>query len=266
MYKSQHVSSATHSGKLKSLQNAEHKLPFSLPNAHVDKYEERAFLRRELVKGFKVFASCGFDYGVTGHVTVRDPIEVDTFWVNPFGMAFDCITEDVLVRCDYEGNVIEGRLMVNRPAYVIHAEIHRARPDVIASAHAHSIYGKAFSTLGIPLDPLTPDGCAFFEDHGLYTDFGGVANEVEEGRRIAEALGKHKAAILQNHGLITVGKSVAEAIWWFVAMENCCQTQLIAMSAGVPKTISREEALRVREQTGGHFSGWFQCQPLWNSF
>lgn len=152
---------------------------------------------------------------------------------------------------------------VNRPAFVIHAEVHRARPDAVASAHAHSLHGKAFSTLGIPLDPLTPDARAFFEYHGLYAEFGGVANDVEEGRRIAESLGDHKAAILQNHGLITVGKSVAEAVWWFVSMDRACQAQLLAMAAGTPKPIDRESALEVREQTGGHFSGWFQAQPMW---
>src|SRR5690625_2202665 len=123
-------------------------------------------------------------------------------------MPFNHITADDLVRCDHDGNIIEGKYHVNRPAYVIHAEVHRARPETIASAHAHSLYGKAFSTLGIPLEPLTPDACTFFEDHGIYSDFGGVASEVEEGQRIAEALGAHKAAILQNHGLIPVGKSV----------------------------------------------------------
>lgn len=97
----------------------------------------------------------------------------------------------------------------------------------------------------------------------MYANFGGVANDVEEGERIAESLGNHKVAILQNHGVITVGKSVAEAVWWFVAMERSCQTQLLAMSAGTPHLIDRESALKVREQTGGHFSGWFQAQPLW---
>ncbi|WP_372507630.1 class II aldolase/adducin family protein [Rhodococcus erythropolis] len=105
--------------------------------------------------------------------------------------------------------------------------------------------------------------CAFFEDHGLYAEFGGVANDAEEGRRIAESLGDHKAVILQNHGLITVGKSVAEPVWWFVSMDRACQPQLLAMAAGTPKPIDRESALKVRRQTGGYFSGWFRAQPMW---
>lgn len=238
-------------------------IPFPLPPVFDSVEAERQFRKEQLAAGFRIFGRLGFAEGVTGHITVRDPGEPDTFWVNPFGMSFSQIKASDLVRCDHDGNVLEGRFHVNRPAFVIHAEVHRARPDAVASAHAHSLHGKAFSTLGIPLDPLTPDACAFFEDQGFYAAFGGVANDVEEGRRIAEAIGQHKAAILQNHGLITVGKSVAEAVWWFVTMERSCQAQLLAMAAGTPKLIERADALRVREQTGGHFSGWFQAQPLW---
>ncbi|MDF2898801.1 MAG: class aldolase/adducin family protein [Rhodococcus erythropolis] len=242
---------------------ADRELPFPLPPTFDSVDAEREYRKEQLADGFKIFSRLGFSEGVTGHITVRDPGEPDTFWVNPFGMAFSRITAADLVRCDHDGNVLEGRFHVNRPAFVIHAEVHRARPDAVASAHAHSLHGKAFSTLGIPLDPLTPDACAFFEDHGLYAEFGGVAKDVEEGKRIAESLGDHKAAILQNHGLITVGKSVAEAVWWFVSMDRACQAQLLAMAAGTPKPIDRESALKVRRQTGGHFSGWFRAQPMW---
>ncbi|MFJ2131546.1 class II aldolase/adducin family protein [Streptomyces sp. NPDC087845] len=80
-------------------------------------------------------------------------------------------------------------------------------------AFSSSLHGKAFSGLGIRLDPITQDACAFFEDHGLYSDYRGVVDEVEEGKRIGEALGGNKAVSLQNHGLLTVGRSVAEAVW-----------------------------------------------------
>jgi ribulose-5-phosphate 4-epimerase/fuculose-1-phosphate aldolase len=78
------------------------------------------------------------------------------------------------------------------------------------------------------LDPITQDACAFYEDHGLFSDFTGVVYETSKGERIAKALGPHKAAILQNHGLITVGQTVAEAAWWFITMDRSCQAQLLA--------------------------------------
>jgi ribulose-5-phosphate 4-epimerase/fuculose-1-phosphate aldolase len=226
--------------------------------------EERQYRKEQLAAAFRLFGAFGFSEGVAGHITVRDPGDPDTFWVNPFAMNFRQITASDLIRVDHDGRVLDGRRPVNRAAFVIHAQVHAARPDALAAAHAHSLYGKAFSTLGIPLDPLTQDACAFYEDQGLYADYGGVANEVEEGKRIAAALGGHKAVILQNHGLLTAGQSVAEAAWWFITMERSCQAQLAAMAAGTPKHIDRDTALLVRSQIGGHLAGWVQAQPLFD--
>ena len=78
----------------------------------------------------------------------------------------------------------------------------------MAAAHAHSIHGKAWASLGRLLDPITQDSCAFYQDHGLFDDFTGVVYETSEGDRIAKALGTGKAVILRNHGLLTVGTSV----------------------------------------------------------
>ena len=85
--------------------------------------------------------------------------------------------------------------------------MHAARPDVVAAAHSHSVYGKACSALGQLLDPITQDACAFYGDHALFDDYTGVVLDVEEGKRIAHALGDNKAVILRNHGLLTVGDS-----------------------------------------------------------
>ncbi|MFI7099672.1 class II aldolase/adducin family protein [Streptomyces sp. NPDC050161] len=226
--------------------------------------EERLHRKQELAAAFRMFGKFGFSEGVAGHITARDPENPEWFWVNPFGMSFRQIKVSDLVLVDHDGNVVEGRFPVNRAAFCIHSEVHKARPDAVAAAHAHSLHGKAFATLRRRLDPLTQDACAFFEDHGLYEDFRGVVNDVEEGRRIGEALGPHKAVVLANHGLLTVGRSVAEAAWWFITMERSCQAQLLAMAAGDPQPIDRETALQVREQIGSPLSGWFQLRPLWD--
>jgi ribulose-5-phosphate 4-epimerase/fuculose-1-phosphate aldolase len=179
-------------------------------------------------------------------------------------MSFSQIKVSDLILVDHTGTVVEGRQPVNRAAFCIHSEVHKARPDAVAAAHAHSLHGKAFSSLRRRLSPITQDACAFFEDHGLYEDFRGVVNDTEEGRRIGEALGPYKAVVLANHGLLTVGRSVAEAAWWFITMERSCQAQLLAMAAGTPHDIDRETALQVREQIGGPLSGWFQLRPMWD--
>ncbi|HZU44303.1 MAG TPA: class II aldolase/adducin family protein, partial [Terriglobales bacterium] len=135
---------------------------------------------------------------------------------------------------------------------------------VVAAAHAHSMYGKAWSSLGRPLDPLTQDACAFYEDHAVFADFTGVVYETSEGERIAQALGDRKAAILRNHGLLTVGHTVDEAAWWFITMDRSCQAQLLAEAAGNPVKIDPAHAAATRQLVGSHLAGWFQFQPLWD--
>ena len=174
--------------------------------------EERLHRKQRLAAAFRLFSKFGFDEGVAGHITARDPEFTDTFWVNPFGVHFSHVKVSNLIRCDHHGNVVEGDYPVNAAAFAIHSRVHQTREDAVAAAHSHSTYGRAWSTLGRKLDPLTQDVCAFYEDHALYDDFGGVVVELDEGQRIANALGPNKAAILQNHGLLTVGKTVDEAV------------------------------------------------------
>jgi ribulose-5-phosphate 4-epimerase/fuculose-1-phosphate aldolase len=204
----------------------------------------------------------GFDEGVAGHITARDPERLDHFWVNPFGMHFGQMRASDLILVNHRGEVVEGKYPVNGAAFAIHSQVHAARPDVVAAAHAHSMHGKAWASLGRLLDPITQDACAFYEDHGLFADFTGVVYETSEGERIAKALGQFKAAILRNHGLFTVGQCVEEAVWWFITMDRSCQAQLLAEAAGVPVKIEHAAALATREQIGSHLAGWFQFQPL----
>jgi ribulose-5-phosphate 4-epimerase/fuculose-1-phosphate aldolase len=225
--------------------------------------EERRHRKERLAASFRLFAKFGFDEGVAGHITARDPERPDHFWVNPFGVHFRHIRVSDLIQVNAQGEVVEGKHPVNIAAFAIHSSIHHARPDVVAAAHSHSLYGKAWASLGRLLDPITQDACAFFEDHVVFEDFTGVVYETSEGERIAKALGNHKAAILQNHGLLTVGQTVEEAAWWFITMDRSCHAQLLAQAAGKPKLITRESALATRELVGTHQAGWFQFQPLW---
>src|SRR5580658_7051679 len=133
--------------------------------------EERRHRKVHLAGAFRLFARFGFDEGVAGHITVRDPERADWFWVNPFGMHFSQIRASDLVLVNDRGEVVEGDHHVNTAAFAIHSRVHAARPDVIAAAHAHSMYGKSWASLGRLLDPITQDACAFYEDHGLFADF-----------------------------------------------------------------------------------------------
>jgi len=224
--------------------------------------EERRHRKQRLAAAYRLFARYGFDEGVAGHITARDPERLDHFWVNPFGMYFGHIRTSDLILVNDRGEVVEGKHPVNAAAFAIHSRVHAARPDVVAAAHSHSTYGKAWSSLGRLLDPITQDACAFFEDHAVFADFTGVVYELPEADRIAQALGNGKAAILQNHGLLTVGHTVDEAAWWFITMDRSCQAQFLAENAGEPRKIDPKHAAATREQVGSHLAGWFQCQPL----
>jgi len=225
--------------------------------------EEQLHRKQRLAAGFRLFAKFGFEEGVAGHITARDPIEPDTFWVNPFVVPFAHISVSNLIRVDHQGRVVEGRHHVNTAAFAIHSQVHQARPDVVAAAHSHSTYGRALSTLGELLEPITQDVCAFYDDHALFDDYTGVVNDVQEGKRIAAALGENKAVILRNHGLLTVGHTVDAAIFWFITMERSCQVQLVAKAAGSVVHIEPEQAKLTHDQVGTEFVGWLSFQPLW---
>ena len=127
--------------------------------------EERTERKQKLAGALRVFWRLGFGEGVAGHITVRDPEFPDHFWVNPFARSFRLMRVSDLILVNHDGDVVYGNAPVNRAAFCIHAAIHSARPDVISAAHAHTVYGKAWASLGRKLDPITQDSCYFYDDH-----------------------------------------------------------------------------------------------------
>jgi ribulose-5-phosphate 4-epimerase/fuculose-1-phosphate aldolase len=237
-------------------------IPYSVPTFESVE-EERQYLKVRMCAAFRLFGKFGFSEGVAGHITARDPELSDHFWVNPFGVDFSLMTVDDLLLVSHTGEIVIGDYQVNAAAFAIHSQIHAARPDVKAACHAHSLYGKALSAMRQPLLPLTQDACAFYEDHALFDDYTGVVLDTEEGKRIAHALGEGKAAILRNHGLLTVGHSVDEAAWWFITMERSAQAQLIAQAAGEVFPLDHDVAALTQTQVGNHLAGWLSFQPLY---
>jgi ribulose-5-phosphate 4-epimerase/fuculose-1-phosphate aldolase len=235
-----------------------------LPAPFATVEEERAERKQKLAGALRIFGRLGFGEGVAGHITVRDPEFPDCFWVNPFGKSFRHMKVSDLILVNHAGEVVYGNSPVNRAAFVIHAAVHAARPDVVAAAHSHSVHGKAFSSLGIRLDAITQDSCIFYNDHTVISAQGGaVVFDIDAGKELAANFPAGKAAIHQNHGLFTVGQTVDEAAFWFISMERSCQAQLLAMAAGTPKLIPHEYAEYTRDQTAYPLAGWFSFSPLW---
>lgn len=229
---------------------------------------ERLYRKQRLAAGYRLFARNGFDMGGAGHITARDPEHPDHFWVNPAGLHFSRITVSDLMLVNHEGEIVQppahAKPRLNRAAFAIHSELHKARPDVVAAAHSHSLYGKAWSALGRLLDPLTQDAAAFYDDHSIFEEFSGVVLDTSEGEKIAAALGHRKAVILQNHGILTVGHSVEAAVWRYLAMENACQVQLLAEAAGQTRPMPPEVARHTAGQVGSEIGGIYAFQPYWD--
>jgi ribulose-5-phosphate 4-epimerase/fuculose-1-phosphate aldolase len=226
--------------------------------------DERRHRKQQLAGALRIFGRLGYDEGVAGHVTVRDPGDPETFWVNPFGVSFGRIRVKDLVLVDRDGEVVEGSRPVNRGAFVIHSAIHDLRPDVVAAAHAHSIHGRALAALGVPLRPVVQEACAFFEDQSVYGEYNGLALEEAEGLRMAQALGDKRAVVLQNHGVITVGGSVEEAAYWFVSFDRAAQVQLLAEAAGRPAYLDDDAARLAHRQFGSPSLARYSFQILWD--
>ncbi|RTL66167.1 MAG: class II aldolase/adducin family protein [Pseudonocardiaceae bacterium] len=212
--------------------------------------EEREHRKRVLATGFRMFARYGFEEGVAGHITARDPEMPDHLWVNPYGVHFSRMKVSDLLLLDGDGKVVGGNKRTNKTAFAIHAAIHDARPDIAGVAHAHTLHGRAWAALSRPLDPIIQESCAFWNDHVVFEEYRGLVLDKSEGEAIGELMGMKKAAILRHHGLLTVGRTVEEAIWWFVTMDRACQMQLMAEAAGTPRIMTDEEAKLAHRQFG----------------
>src|SRR3954453_5905815 len=113
-------------------------LIYRVPPSFDSVEDERLQRKQRLTAALRLFAKFGFEEGVAGHITARDPEFTDTFWVNPFTMSFGHIRVSDLIRVDHTAQFVEGRSRVNAAAFGIHSQIHQARPDVVAAAHSHS--------------------------------------------------------------------------------------------------------------------------------
>jgi ribulose-5-phosphate 4-epimerase/fuculose-1-phosphate aldolase len=240
---------------------ARNNIEIPMPPTWATLAEERQHRKQRLAAAFRLFGKLGFDEGVAGHITARDPELTDHFWVNPLALPFTMIKVSDLQLVDSTGKVVDGNQPINPAAFAIHSEVHEARPDVVSAAHAHAIHGKAWSTLHRLLDPITQDACALYQAHSLYDTFGGIVFDPAEGRRIAAALGPtNTAVIMANHGVLTVGATVDAAAYNFVNAERCAHAQLLAEAAGQPKLIDHDTALGIG---GDAYLAWINFQPYW---
>jgi ribulose-5-phosphate 4-epimerase/fuculose-1-phosphate aldolase len=233
------------------------------PPTFASKADERTHRLQRLAAACRIFGRYGFADGVLGHVTVRDPEHADRLWMNPYGVSMRQMKVSHLVQANHRGEVVGGAGAINPVGLRLHSAVHKARPDVVAVCHAHSLYGSTWSSLERMLDPITQDACLFFEQQALIIE-PRVTMDAEAADRFAAAFGDKRVAIQSGHGIFTTGQSVDEAAWWFVLMNRCCEAQLLAEAAGRPKLWPAEQARGLANALGTPAFGWMSFQTLWD--
>ena len=200
---------------------------------------ERERRKRDTALGYRLFAALKWGDTGDGHISARDPEHTDHFWLLRRDVPFCQATIEDLVLVAPDGSLAEGHGEINLAGFHIHHPLLAARPDVVSACHTHTAWGTPFSAEARTFEPITQEACIFFEDHTLFDDEEVQVQSTQAGARIAEALAEHKAIILRNHGLLTVGPSVAEAVTNFVLMDRVAESHLKARN---PRPISAEAA------------------------
>ncbi|KAH8690796.1 class II aldolase/adducin N-terminal [Talaromyces proteolyticus] len=205
--------------------------------------------KKRLALALRIFAKLDFDEGVAGHITLRDSIDPTRFWVNPFGVDWQLLEASDLILVNKDGQVVDG----DPCPYMIHHAVHTARPEINCR----------------PLEIITQDACAFHNDIALYSAFRGIVLAADEGIAISRDLGQKKEALLQNHGLLTCGKTIKAAVWWSMSLEKGCHVQLLADAASGGRgeetvKVSDEDAAFTCKAVGTEKTGRYSAKPIFD--
>ena len=213
-------------------------------------------LREDLAACYRLVALNGWDDLVFTHISARVPGPEHYFLINPYGLMFEEITASSLVKVDDQcRKVIDSPHLVNPAGFVIHSAVHAARPDVVCVLHTHTMAGVAVSAQAggvLPISQQSTFVLASLATHG----YEGVAFRSEEGPRLQADLGRSTFLLLKNHGLLTVGRSIADAFLAMHTFENTCRIQVMAQSGGgvltqIDPRIIDGTAQAMQVQTGG---------------
>ncbi|WP_270933862.1 class II aldolase/adducin family protein [Falsiroseomonas oryzae] len=223
-------------------------------------------LREDLAAAYRLIALYGMTDLVFTHLSVRVPGDGHRFLVNPYGLLFEEITASSLVLVDAEGEPRQATSWpVNPAGFVIHSAVHMGREDAQCVMHTHTLAGMAVAAQQGGLLPLNQMSMEF-EGRVALHDYEGIAadDNLSERERLVRDLGDRPCMILRHHGLLTVGRTVAEAFYWMWYLEQACRIQLMAQSSGAKLAIPPQEVvLRARAQFGtGPTKGWLPWQAL----
>ena len=220
--------------------------------SHLHRLTEQA-VRIDLAAALRLAALAGWDDTVYTHLSATVPGEPGVYLLNPFGLGFDEVTASSLVKVNVHGQVVDGSAaIVNPTGFVIHGAVHTARPDAGCVIHLHAPWGVALSMLPEGLLPTSQWAMRFHGRLGRHA-YAGLALGSDEQQRLVQNLGSHDGLILENHGTLTLGQSIAEAYMLMHLLERAAQAQLRAMAAigGCVQAVSDRLAQRTYRQWVG---------------
>jgi ribulose-5-phosphate 4-epimerase/fuculose-1-phosphate aldolase len=199
-----------------------------------------ARVREDLAAFYRLMAHFRMTDLIDTHISARVPGAADHFLINRYGVLFDEMRPQDLVKVDLQGRLVEGQdpatSRINLAGFTVHSAIHEARHDLACVVHTHTPDGIAVSCQAEGLLPISQHALKFYNRIG-YHDYEGVALDLDERARLARSLGPHDVMILRNHGLVAAGDSIAKAFHNIMFLERACQAQVKALSGGRALTI-----------------------------
>ena len=213
---------------------------------HSPSERTEAQVRIDLAAAYRLAALAGWDDTIYTHLSAAVPGEPGVYLINAFGLCFEEVTASNLVKVNLRGEVVDGSgQQVNPTGFTIHSAVHAARPEIECVIHLHAPWGVALSMLPQGLMPTSQWAMRLHGRLGRHR-YEGLALEADEQQRLVGNLGELDGLILENHGTLTVGRTVAEAYMLMHILERAAQAQLHAMAAcsgqlpAVPQALARK--------------------------
>ena len=203
----------------------------TLQTVSSDHGEEEWQLRVELAACYRAFVHYGWTDSIFTHLSARVPGHADQYLINPYGLLFHEICASNLIKVDFDGNVIEGDYPYNEAGHAIHTAMLKARPDINVALHSHTRAGMAVSCMKCGLLPLTQQANEI-RDMVCYHAYGIARSHSEECERLGADIVDKWIMIMENHGLLTVGRSIAEAFYYLYTVESACKVQVDVLASG----------------------------------
>jgi len=182
-------------------------------------------VRVQLAACYRAFVHYGWTDSIFTHLSARVPGQSDQYLINPYGLLFHEISASNLIKVDFDGNVVDGDYPFNEAGHAIHSAMLRARPDINFALHSHTRAGMAVSCMDCGLLPLTQQSNEI-RDLLCYHDYGIARTHSEECERLGADMADKWIMIMRNHGLLTVGRSIAEAFYYLYTVESACKVQV----------------------------------------